>query len=82
MSLRILPNAHQLGRTQHHPAGVTDEQNPVVGSMSGKVEDQSSTATRQQLNTHDDNMEKTIAQKGGDSKWLLPATTTIYNSIQ
>jgi len=31
--------------------------------MSGKVEDQSSTATRQQLNTHDDNMERTIAKK-------------------
>jgi len=31
--------------------------------MSGGVEEQSSTATRQQLNTHDDNMERTIAKK-------------------
>jgi len=31
--------------------------------MSDKVEDQSSTATRQQLNTHDDNMERTVAKK-------------------
>ena len=31
--------------------------------MSGGVEEQSSTATRQQLNTHDNNMERTIAKK-------------------
>jgi len=31
--------------------------------MSGGVEEQSSTANRQQLNTHDDNMKRTIAKK-------------------
>ena len=44
-----------------HPAD--EEQNPVVESMSGGVEEQSSTANRQQLNTHDDNMKRTIAKK-------------------
>jgi len=44
-----------------HPAD--EEQNPVVESVSGGVKEQSSTATRQQLNTHDDNMERTIAKK-------------------